>query len=416
MEEYTNNDDLILPLNISNGTLMNLSALYDAYWDESDLLFQRIINVLNVYVIPIIIIIGLIGNTICFLVYICTPHLSRQSSSVYLAFLAAVDNGFLVSLFVVWFGWVGIHVFHKNGWCQTILYCTYVCSFLSAWTVVSFTVERWIVVFHPLRRHQLCTRKRAILVMTALTLFALGFYSFSLWKTGIRKVRNGGEVCASSVEYHAFLKVIMGVDTIITVIIPLVSIVCMNTGIGIKICRYANSKSQIPIERGSVDEVVSNLSMFKTNCMGESIEFSTRNGIRLCSLNHSQGAKARSWRLMTKRHHTQLRITRALLIVSTVFVVLNLPSSAFRVQALVLSLKNEIYKVNINAYVWQEFLQFLHYISFSSNFFLYSACSRNFRYALKKLLRRARHKIRNLSAHKCTIVYNLMFVKAEEAV
>jgi len=59
-------------------------------------------------------------------------------------------------------GWIGIHIFHKNGWCQTISYCTYVCSFLSAWTVVSFTVERWIVVFHPLKRHRLCTPRRAI--------------------------------------------------------------------------------------------------------------------------------------------------------------------------------------------------------------------------------------------------------------
>ena len=69
------------------------------------------------------------------------PHssssLRRQSSSLYLAFLAAVDNISLVFILAVWFGWIGVHIFHKNGWCQTIMYCTYVCSFLSAWTVVS---------------------------------------------------------------------------------------------------------------------------------------------------------------------------------------------------------------------------------------------------------------------------------------
>ncbi|ELU08099.1 hypothetical protein CAPTEDRAFT_37722, partial [Capitella teleta] len=141
----------------------------------------EILHSLHVYVIPIIILVGIIGNTASFLVFIGTPRLCRQSSSMYLAFLAAVDNLFMVTVFVVWFGWVGIHIFMKNGWCQTIMYCSDVCSFLSVWTVVSFTCERWIVVFHPLKRHRLCTRKRAVIVMTSLTIAALIFYSFSIF-------------------------------------------------------------------------------------------------------------------------------------------------------------------------------------------------------------------------------------------
>jgi len=105
--------------------------------DDSGAEFQRVISVLHVYVLPIIILIGIVGNTISFLVYVSTPRLYRQSSSLYLAFLAAVDNISLIFIFAVWFGWIGIHIFHKNGWCQTIMYCTYVCSFLSSWTVVS---------------------------------------------------------------------------------------------------------------------------------------------------------------------------------------------------------------------------------------------------------------------------------------
>jgi len=133
-----------------NATARNTTGkvqLTDLLVAESDAEFHRVISILHVYVLPIIILIGIVGNTISFLVYVSTPRLYRQSSSLYLAFLAAVDNISLIFIFAVWFGWIGIHIFHKNGWCQTILYCTYVCSFLSAWTVVSFTVERWIVVF-----------------------------------------------------------------------------------------------------------------------------------------------------------------------------------------------------------------------------------------------------------------------------
>lgn len=140
-------EDFGMGFNTTGRNLTGEVQLSELLGDESDAEFHRIISILHVYVLPIIILIGIVGNTISFLVYVSTPRLYRQSSSLYLAFLAAVDNISLIFIFAVWFGWIGIHIFHKNGWCQTILYCTYVCSFLSAWTVVSFTVERWIVVF-----------------------------------------------------------------------------------------------------------------------------------------------------------------------------------------------------------------------------------------------------------------------------
>jgi len=191
-----------------NGTAGNFTGQFQltGLVAESDAEFHRIISILHVYVLPVIILIGIVGNTISFLVYVSTPRLYRQSSSLYLAFLAAVDNISLIFIFAVWFGWIGIHIFHKNGWCQTILYCTYVCSFLSAWTVVSFTVERWIVVFHPLRRHQLCTRRRANIAMISLTVISLVFYSFSLFTTSVRYYR-GLPVCVTLDKYNAPLQV-----------------------------------------------------------------------------------------------------------------------------------------------------------------------------------------------------------------
>ena len=77
---------------------------------------------------------------------------------------------------------------------------------VSRWTVVSFTVERWIVVFHPLRRHQLCTRRRAIITMISLTVVSLAFYSFSLFTTSVRYF-NGLPVCVTLDEYNAPLQV-----------------------------------------------------------------------------------------------------------------------------------------------------------------------------------------------------------------
>ena len=199
-------EDFGISFNTTGSNLTGKVQLSDPLVAESDAEFHRIISILHVYVLPVIILIGIVGNTISFLVYVSTPRLYRQSSSLYLAFLAAVDNISLIFIFAVWFGWIGIHIFHKNGWCQTILYCTYVCSFLSAWTVVSFTVERWIVVYHPLKRHRLCTRRRAITAMITLTVVSLSFYSFSLFTTSVRYFR-GLPVCVTHDKYNAPLQV-----------------------------------------------------------------------------------------------------------------------------------------------------------------------------------------------------------------
>ncbi len=305
---------------------------------ESDRRLQQVIHNLNLYVVPIIVIIGVMGNTISFFVYTCTPALSRQSSSLYLAFLAAVNNGYLATLFFFWIDMVGVHVRHQPVWCQASMYAQYVFSFLSAWTVVSFTCERWIVVFHPLKRHELCTRRRALLVIGALSLGALGVYSFSVFTTSVHEAGAGGglSMCLPKPEYYSFLKVCDLVDTVNAFILPMLAIVSMNAGIGVRICRYTSRKKDAAqahkpgVARGSGGHAeMSNISVLNTagggggGADGESLEFSTRgtaNGTRTSvmylGMAPTSARPPRPWRFLTRRHHTQLRITRALLIVS----------------------------------------------------------------------------------------------------
>ena len=68
----------------------------------------------NTIGIPIIVVVGVVGNTISFVVFV-TTHLRFKSASVYLAFMNITDTGFLLSLVPVWLGWVDIHIFNTNG-------------------------------------------------------------------------------------------------------------------------------------------------------------------------------------------------------------------------------------------------------------------------------------------------------------
>ena len=105
-------------------------------WDPADILrkdtFKRIVNDLNIYFTPIIIVVGATGNIMAFLVFTVT-HLRRQSSSVFLASLALADLGYLLALLFVWLSWIKIPIFHKHVWCQIVLYMEAVFTFLSVW-------------------------------------------------------------------------------------------------------------------------------------------------------------------------------------------------------------------------------------------------------------------------------------------
>ncbi len=379
-----------------------------AYYDVT---FQQVIVVLNTYVIPAIIVMGFIGNTISFSVFVGT-HLNRQSSSMYLAFLAAVDNIFLITLLFVWFGWVEINIFQRNGWCQSILYCTYVCSFLSVWTVLGFTAERYIVVFYPLRRQRLCTRKRAIVVMLTLTVSSLAFYSFSIMTYGVQ-YQNNVPSCRLLLKYYNIHKVMTSIDTVIALIVPTASIIALNAAIAIKVYNYTRKNLKL-------DQTNYNMAKYYTNPSSSGtgghhtnlvVEYdsgvSTQNSRTYPNPDSSipsRLSKTRQWRLSTKRQLSQMRVTRALLIISTVFIVLNLPSHAFRILAFVMSFAKGT--IPYSAYTWFEFLQFLYYLSFSANFLLYMLFSRNFRGALRRLIRRTIYNFREMDFKEYFTVRN----------
>ena len=100
-----------------------------------------------------------------------------------------------------------------------------------------------MIVFQPLRRRRLCTRRRAALVMSLPTGVALLFFSFSIWTTGINRA-GAMSTCMSLVTHRHFLKAITSIDTLATVIVPVVLILAMNTAIAMKIYRYTNGRKR----------------------------------------------------------------------------------------------------------------------------------------------------------------------------
>lgn len=228
---------------------------------------QKCLDFFNFYYLALIIIFGMVGNTLSFLVFTHT-HLKLRSSSYYLAALALADLGFLMTLLIVWLNHVGVDLFNRQGFCQAMVYGSSVSSCLSVWLTVAFTVERLIAVQYPLHRPSMCTVRRAKIIIAALTLVTIFMHVYSLFTAGITEV-DGKSICDLLPDYYKFMHIVNLVDTVITLVIPLILIVVMNALIAKNLLVFSRTFKKSRSSSGSQHIQVSTVHPFisKTWCL-----------------------------------------------------------------------------------------------------------------------------------------------------
>ncbi|XP_059620905.1 motilin receptor [Phlebotomus argentipes] len=138
--------------------------------------FQRIL-------VPCVVIIGVLGNFVT--VIVLTRRRMRCSTNVYLTALAVADMVFLLFNFILSLQ----HYPNINRAKYELYWRTYglshwfcdASSYSSIYLTVSFTIERYIAVCHPIRGQILCTEsraKRVIAVVVVLCFLLTGTTSF----------------------------------------------------------------------------------------------------------------------------------------------------------------------------------------------------------------------------------------------
>lgn len=187
----------------------------------------------NCYYLALVIVTGVVGNSLSFLVFTRT-NLKLRSSSYYLAALALADLGFILTLLVVWLKHFDVDLFSWNGWCQAMVYGGSVCSCLSVWLTVAFTLERLIAVQYPLQRPSMCTVRRAKTIIFVLTFVAVASHTHLLFMAApiSHKDSNGSAKeemhCELVADYQNVMEIVNLLDTILTLVIPVILIVSMN--------------------------------------------------------------------------------------------------------------------------------------------------------------------------------------------
>ncbi|CAH1799707.1 unnamed protein product [Owenia fusiformis] len=128
------------------------------------------------YMTLVVIILGLIGNILSFLVMKFTS-MNKAASSIYLAALAIFDTGvLLVGLGRQWsrnMFTYDIRAAHEWA-CKIHVFFTYMFIDLSAWMLVCVTIDRVILVYLPLRAKSICTKRKTMTVICLITFFIVG--------------------------------------------------------------------------------------------------------------------------------------------------------------------------------------------------------------------------------------------------
>lgn len=329
---------------------------------SGDSSFMRLLNIgLDLFFVPVIIVFGIVGNILSLVIF-STPRLNVLSSSVYLSALAVADTGFLVGVLFSWLSNLGLPLYHYQGFCQTFVYLTFVCSFLSAWYIVAFSAERLVVVLFPLRRATLCTPARAKIVVISLAILAAVMYNFAFWTTSVQDVF-GERLCMQITRFTPMLMVISKVDTIVTLVLPFTAIACINGRI---IC---------------ISTRLGNVGANNESCN-----------------NQPSGGSGESLTVHSRRRTNQAKITRMLLVVSTAFLILNLPFHSIRLYPVIYQLfHREAFIPSRFLQRLQTFFMYVFYINYSINFVLYSICGQNFRQELCSCIRECSMRKRSRS-------------------
>ena len=135
--------------------------------------YQRYLNIqlsMWKFTPPFLIVLGLMGNSLSFIVLRFT-RMRNSPVSVYLAALAVTDNfTLLVGLLRHWvITAIGIDMRTvTDTGCKIHVFLTYCSPQLSAWILVAVSVERALSFRHPFKHKEICSKKTSFLIISTI--------------------------------------------------------------------------------------------------------------------------------------------------------------------------------------------------------------------------------------------------------
>ena len=322
-----------------NDTVLNINDTDFNRGSLTDNPTYRLAITLLIWILPIIIVVGALGNIFSFILML-QREMRHTSTYFYLAVLAIADTLVLfVSAFKTWIRtWSNFELLHiSDASCKTLMFLTYFSLHLSAWLVVAVTLERFIVVWFPLKATTICstTRAKLTILFLMLALFLLNVHLF--WTAElVIDPETGAKECAMLRDYDILYKeVVPWLHFTVYSFIPFATLLIFNILIIVSLIRHRQM------------------------------------------ITHQMTKDDRR----TQYHHRKLAIT--LLCISFVWIFTTTPSALYTV----LPLKPQTMDDRAKLLLVKIICYLIMYVNHSINFLLYCITGRNFRYKFSRLLR-----------------------------
>lgn len=277
----------------------------------------------------------------------------KFSTYFYLMVLAVADTLVLyIGLLRLWIGQLtGYDLRDKSDWlCKATNVVGYTVSDFSVWLIIAVTIERYIVVCHPLKANSICDTRRAkrFILLLLLSFFAVNFHFF--WTVQIVQYSFQDEkipLCAGAPNHATLVEEAWPwVDAALYSFVPFAAITVLNTLI-IRQVMHARRR---------------------------------RNTMQVKS--HEVRTGDNRYEHRRPSHEGSTRLTVMLLTISFAFLLTTLPMNVINIAIGVL---NRYSYGNHRAARFQlarTITELLMYMNHSMNFFLYCATGQKFRHQL----------------------------------
>ena len=324
----------------------------------------RIHHALSLYVPPLLLTIGIIGNILSFYI-LRHKTMKRQTTNLFLAILSIADSQVLfIGLFRQWIGQLtGTDIQTQTDFlCRTVTVVAYTSSHFSVWLIVSVTVERYIVVCHALRASRICNMQRSRKLVISLAFLLLIINGHFFFTIGLKMEKFQGQMipkCEAVSPFETLVtRIWPWIDAVIYSVLPTPIITVLNILIirQVVIATYGRGF----LQNGHVIRV----------------------------------------EVRRRTEDSNIKLTVMLLTVSFTFLVTTLPMNIVMITSL-FSVSNESAPEE-DAKLWliRTTAELLMYLNHSINFFLYCATGQKFRNIVFRLIcRRSISNASNMSDH-----------------
>uniref|UniRef100_A0AC34Q280 G-protein coupled receptors family 1 profile domain-containing protein n=1 Tax=Panagrolaimus sp. JU765 TaxID=591449 RepID=A0AC34Q280_9BILA len=300
----------------------NDTEYYGQFIDQNE---ASLIAILYLSYMPLCCFVGLTGNCMVLILIRSNRIFRKLPSSAYLLTLAVMSSLFLVSLLSFWIdeGFGLDH--HSTILCKCSSFLAHFCDFASVWLIVLVGFERLTLLYKASSfrvRRTLTNSQRQVIVLLIIVFLC------NCWILFVAEMNPRGG-CDIGPEYTEVYNLFSAFETISCMIIPSIFIVVSNILVVLKLRAHLKQIPSSPtVSFNTADTVYSSGPSQTIKSTKISKASLCRLGSRFSLTRNEMQEVARC-----KRHslrYADLQLTRSLLVVTTVFILLNIPNYAYR--------------------------------------------------------------------------------------